>query len=161
MRLGILSDTHDELARTRAAVALLRDAGAGVLAHCGDLAGPAVVEICSELPLYFAFGNHDADAVPALLGAAAEFGAVCLGWGGVFEFGGKRIGVAHGHLTTDVRRVLAERPDFLLTGHSHLRGDDAAGPVRRINPGALHRADEYTVALLDVASGSLRFLPVI
>jgi hypothetical protein len=32
--------------------------------------------------------------------------------------------------------------------------------VRRINPGALHRADEFTVAVLDVASGELQLLRV-
>ncbi len=37
MRLGILSDTHDELERTRVAIALLRRAGAEALIHCGDL----------------------------------------------------------------------------------------------------------------------------
>ncbi|HVA50110.1 MAG TPA: metallophosphoesterase family protein [Pirellulales bacterium] len=160
MRLGILADTHDELARTQFAVEMLRDAGAEALVHCGDLAGAPIVEACSKLPLWFVFGNHDADSVPELRRAAADFGAVCLGWGGVVDLAGRRIGVAHGHLTMDVRRVLAERPDFLLTGHAHYRSDAVVRSVRQINPGALYRAEEFTVALLDLASGSLRFLPV-
>jgi hypothetical protein len=160
MRLGILADTHDELARTRLAVRLLSDAGAEALVHCGDLASPPVVEALAALPSWFVLGNHDADAVPDLRRAAEQFGPVCLGWGGVVELGGRRVGVAHGHLTADVRRVLAERPDFLLSGHSHVPGETAVGPVRRINPRALHRADEYTVAVLDLASGELRLLRV-
>jgi predicted phosphodiesterase len=83
MRLGILADTHDELIRTRAAVERLRAAGAEALVHCGDLASPPIVAACAILPLYFAFGNHDADSVPALRQAAADHGAVCLSWGGV------------------------------------------------------------------------------
>jgi hypothetical protein len=34
------------------------------------------------------------------------------------------------------------------------------GEVRRINPGALHRADAFTVALLEVESGALMLLGV-
>jgi hypothetical protein len=99
--------------------------------------------------------------VPALQRAAAEFGPVCLGWGGVIEVGCRRVGVAHGHMTADVRRVLAERPELLLSGHSHIPSDAVFGGVRRINPGALHRADEFTVALLELASGELQVLRVV
>ena len=160
MRLGILSDTHDELVRTRLAVQMLCDAGAEALVHCGDLASPPIVQAIAALPAWFVFGNHDSDVVPALQRAAAEFGPVCLGWGGVIELGGRRVGVAHGHMTTDVRRVLAEQPEFLLSGHSHFPSDAVVGSVRRINPGALHRADEFTVAVLELASGELQVLRV-
>jgi uncharacterized protein len=160
MRLGILADTHNQLARTRVAVELLRAAGAEALVHCGDLASPPILSACAALPCYFAFGNHDADSVPALRRAAAECGTVCLGWGGVVELGGKRVGVAHGHMTVDVRRVLAEGPDFLLSGHAHYPSDTMVGSVRRINPGALHRTDEYTVAVLDMTTGELQLLIV-
>lgn len=85
-------------------------------------------------------------------------GAVCLGWGGEVVLAGRRVRVVHGHLHTDVRRLLATRPDYLLSGHSHIPGDRRDGPTRRINPGALDRADEYTVALLDLTTDELRFL---
>jgi putative phosphoesterase len=160
MRLGILADTHDDLARARSAVGLLRAEGAEALIHCGDLASPSIVALLAALPSWFVFGNHDADVVPHLERAAAEFGVVCLGWGGVVELAGKRVGVAHGHMSVDVRRVLAARPDYLLSGHSHIASDSLSGAVRRINPGALHRADEFTVALLEVETGEVRFLRV-
>ena len=160
MLLGILSDTHDQLARTRRAVSLLRESGAEVLIHCGDLAIPEIVAACAVLPTYFVLGNWDADNVPALRKAAAENGAVCLGWGDTVVLDGKRIGVVHGHMRIDVRRVLATRPDYLLSGHSHIPSDQYEGDVRRINPGALHEADQFTVALLDLANDSVQFLTV-
>jgi putative phosphoesterase len=160
MRLGILSDTHDDLARTRVAVQLLRDEGAEALIHCGDLASPPIVAACAALPFWFVFGNHDADSVPALQRAAAESGAVCLGWAGEVELGGRLIAVAHGHMSYDIRRALASRPHYLLSGHSHIASDRREGLVRRINPGALCEADQWTVALLDLAEDELRFLTV-
>ena len=80
--VGILSDTHNELTRTKEAVEVLHSSGAEMLIHCGDLAIPEIVEICSALPFYFVFGNHDSDMVPDLRAAAQEFHATCLDWGG-------------------------------------------------------------------------------
>lgn len=160
MRLGILSDTHNQLDRTRVAVQLLRDHGAEALIHCGDVTTPPIVEICSVLPLWFVFGNNDADEVPPLREAAAAHGATCLEWGGVITLHGKRVAVTHGHLRTEVRKLLAERPNYLLSGHSHIASDSTAESVRRINPGALHRARVYTVALLELESDELKCLSV-
>jgi putative phosphoesterase len=161
MRIGIVSDTHDELERTRRAVELLRAEGAETLFHCGDLIESTMVAPCAVLPCYFVFGNNDYDSVPEIRQAIAEFkGAVCLDFGGEVMLAGKRIAMAHGHLTTDVRRLLAAEPDYLFTGHSHIAADWMAGKTRRINPGALHRARSFSVALLDLGNDELRFLPI-
>lgn len=160
MQLGILADTHNELVRTRRAVQMLLDAGAEALVHCGDLATPPILEALAAVPSWFVFGNHDADMAPALQKAAADHGPKCLEWGGVFAFEGRIIAVSQGHMTADVRRVLAEKPNYLLTGHSHAASDQWIGTVRRINPGALHRAEAFTVALLNVTTGELQTLRV-
>ena len=160
MRIGVLSDTHNCVARTRSAVNILRSAGADVLVHCGDLAIPEVVAECAVLPFYFVFGNHDADMVPVLKSAAAEHGATCLGWAGEFTASQKRIGVAHGHLSFDLRPLLATEPDYLLSGHFHMARDWHEGPTRRINPGALFRAEAFSVAMLDVDADEVRFFTV-
>ena len=160
MRIGILSDTHNQLERTHRAVESLMREGAEVLIHCGDLSQSEIIGICSVKPSYFVFGNHDSDNVPALLLAAKEFGAACLEWGGVVELGGKRVGVTHGHMRIDVKRVLAQGPDYLLFGHSHIANDYRDGTVRRINPGALHLAEKFSVALLDLERDALEFLLV-
>jgi uncharacterized protein len=111
------------------------------------------------LPCHFVFGNNE-DDLPALRKAMAESGAVCLEWGGEALIAGKRVAVTHGHMGSDVRRLLAAHPDYLLSGHSHLADDRMDGPTRRINPGALHRAGNFSVALLDLESDDLRFLAV-
>lgn len=159
MRVGIIADTHDRLPRTIEAVRMLTDAGAEVLFHCGDLTGPSIVEACAAVPAYFVFGNND-DDWPTLRRAIEEIGATCLEWGGEVTLAGKRIAMTHGHMHKDVRALLAAGPDYLLSGHSHIAADEQAGPTRRINPGALVRADRYTVAVLDLATNELAFLEV-
>lgn len=159
MQIGILSDTHNRLDRAQNAVDLLCEQGAEILVHCGDLATPDIVAACAVLPFYFVFGNHDSDT-DALKSAAEEHGATCLEWAGEFTAAGKRIAVTHGHLTSDLRPLLDSRPHYLLSGHSHTPRDWREGSTRRINPGALFRASEFTVALLDVRADRVQFLTV-
>jgi len=56
--------------------------------------------------------------------------------------------------------VLEAQPDYLLSGHSHESMDRRDEPTRRISPGALHRASEYTVANFDLLKDELKFLSV-
>ncbi len=160
MKLGILSDTHDEISRTKKAVGMLQAEGAEVLVHCGDLTNGEIVAACSVLEFYFTLGNHDADMVPELHQAAETHRATCLEWGGEITLAGKRIAVVHGHLTFDLRPLLDAQPEYLFSGHSHTAGESFHGPTRRINPGALHRADKFTVAVLDLITEELGFLTV-
>ena len=161
MLIGILSDTHNQMKRTAAAIQLLHADGAQVLFHCGDLTDPDVVSICAELPCYFVFGNNDVYHVDEILAAINQAdGAVCLGWGGEVELAGKRVAATHGHLIKEYRRLLATNPDYLFTGHSHITADHREGVTRFINPGALHRAQEFTVALLNLANDNLKILQV-
>jgi putative phosphoesterase len=159
MLLGILSDTHDQAARTAEAVKLLHQAGAETLIHCGDVTRADILSLCTGRPLYFVFGNNDFEEElrPA---AQAMVGVNCLGHRGLVELVGKRIGVTHGHLRKEVHALFSEAPDYLLTGHSHIAADERHGKIRRINPGALYRARQFTVALLDLKTDQLRFLQV-
>ncbi|AMV40558.1 metallophosphoesterase [Planctomyces sp. SH-PL62] len=149
MRIGILSDTHDQVARTRSAVATLLTAGAEALIHCGDLTTPEVALECVGAPAFLVFGNCDYD-VDALRRAIRQAGATCLEWGGLIELGGRRIAVTHGDSRQEVQRLTAEAPDYFFSGHTHVRRDERQGPTRFINPGALYRAQTFTVGLLDL-----------
>jgi uncharacterized protein len=160
MLLGILSDTHDQVERTRSAVNMLISEGATALIHCGDLTGPEVVHEFSRAPSYFVFGNCDYDR-EAIRQAIALIGGTCLDCGGLISLGGVRIAVTHGDSSSELKRLAALDPDYLFTGHTHHVSDIQKGPTRWVNPGALHRAQTWTVALLDTACNLLRVLPVI
>lgn len=159
MRVGILSDTHDQRSRTAAAVQLLIREGAEVLIHCGDLTGPEIVHACGDLPGFFVFGNNDWDE-EGLKRAMEDVGSTCLGHSGEVVLDGKRIAVNHGDVDHEMRRIATRSPDYLLFGHSHRPTDQRNGATRWINPGALHRARSWTVALLDLETDILKFLAV-
>ncbi len=159
MRIGILSDTHDHMQRTARAVALLVAEGVEALIHCGDLTEPDVVHECGVLPSYYVFGNNDFDE-DGLRRAIEAVGGTCLERGGEITLAGRRIAVTHGDSAKQVRRLADAKPDYLLFGHSHVPTDQHHGLTRWINPGALHRAESWTVAVLDLAKDELRFLKV-
>jgi len=70
-----------------------------------------------------------------------------------------RFGMVH---NLDARRQRwASNFDVVIHGHTHRWRDEVIGRTRFINPGALHRASSWTVALLDCSSDQLRMLPVI
>ncbi|WP_165251095.1 YfcE family phosphodiesterase [Paludisphaera soli] len=159
MRIGILSDTHDQALRTRRAVATLLEAGAEALIHCGDLTTPEVVLECVGAPAYLVFGNCDYD-LDALRLAMRQVGATCLERGGLIELAGRRIAVAHGDSRREYQRLTDEAPDYFFSGHTHVRRDEREGPTRFINPGALYRASTFTVGLLDLLTDEYRSLTI-
>jgi len=159
MRLGIISDTHDRLDRTNRAVELLQAAGAEALIHCGDLMSPDIVFACGVLPSYFVFGNNDYELAELRL-AMKPVDAVCLECAGEVVLAEKRIAVTHGHLHKDIRRLVEAKPDYRLYGHSHIASDRHEDGIRWINPGALQRAEKYSVALLDLKTDKLEFITV-
>ena len=157
MILGILSDTHGKADITATAVRCLLDHGAEYLIHCGDIGSESVLDQMAGHPALFVFGNTDWDR-PSLSRYAKDLGIVCGGTEGRLAFGGKRIIVTHGDDDSIVRRVIKDQQtEYLLVGHTHYRSDHRQGNVRLINPGALYRAAEKTVAVLDTVTDTLKF----
>ena len=60
----------------------------------------------------------------------------------------------------DLQPLLDAKPHYMLSGHSHTAEQWQEGGTRRINPGALYRADEYTVGVLDLETDEVRFITV-
>jgi putative phosphoesterase len=154
MRIGLISDTHDKLARTEVAVRRLLDEGAEILIHCGDLTTAAAVERCGGVTAYFVLGNNDYDE-RGLRKAIEDSGGICLGLGGEIVVAEKRLAITHGHSGHMVRRMSISAPDYLFYGHTHVAVDEIHGKTRWINPGALHRAQEYRAAILDLETEAL------
>lgn len=157
--VGVISDTHDQVRRTKRAVAALKAAGAKALFHCGDITIAEVVFECCNIPGYFVFGNCDFDR-EGLRRAITAIGGTCLERGNIVTLSGRRIAITHGDSEQELRRLAGSQPDYLLSGHTHRTSDYQDGLTRHINPGALHRASEWTVALLDIACNHLEMLPI-
>ena len=159
VKLGILSDSHGRHERTHKAVQLLLANGAHELAHCGDIETEQVIDQLVGIKTHLVFGNCDPDW-RVLSRYALGLGVIAQHPLARFECGGRTFAMTHGHDSDCVTAALNEGVNYLLHGHTHVCRDERHGATRIINPGALHRASEFTVALLDTNSDELQFLVV-
>jgi uncharacterized protein len=159
MLLGILSDTHNRSDRTARAIKLLTEAGVEALIHCGDICEPGILSLLVGTPTWFVLGNNDYE--PELQSAAKLLPEMTyVGKGGILTLAKKKLAVTHGHLHRVTKELLSQQPDYLFSGHTHVAAHEIIRGVTCINPGALHRAAEYSVAVLDLVTGDVKHLPV-
>lgn len=166
-RIGLLSDSHGDATITRRAVELLQGHGMDLMLHLGDVGNTAVIDALlvddpangELLETHLVFGNTDWDATE--LGRyAQELGIVVDHPSGRLAIDGSELVFCHGHETGPMRQAIRDGVRYLCHGHTHQTCDSREDRTRIINPGALHRAREYTVALLDTASDALAFYSV-
>lgn len=187
MLVGLISDTHDNMARTRAALGRFADAGVEAVLHMGDLVSPGMVDLFGDVPTWIAQGNVDRD--PAAIEAACRTVAGDAGAGAEVRYadrhdvrlGGARIGVLHGDDRTRLDSMVASGAfDLVCHGHTHAFRDERVGGgggghadtgadtgtdtntagtgTRIVNPGAVHRTSEPSVCLYDPAADALERL---
>jgi putative phosphoesterase len=158
--IGILSDTHDRAATMSVAIEALRNAGATYFIHCGDIGSHQCIDLLAGLQSAFVFGNCDFDRI-ALARYAELTGVPCYGNFADLRIDDKRFAVIHGDdYKLKQRLITAQEHDYLFQGHTHIPADERIGRTRLINPGALHRATQKTVATLDIQTDKLTFLTI-
>jgi uncharacterized protein len=160
MKIGVVSDTHDRLAITSAAIRLLCGRGAELILHCGDIVSPETVRLFTDVPTHFVFGNWDKDR-SGLLAAITDVGGRWHDDYGWLELAGKSVAWLHGHV--EGQRAELEQNgafDYVFYGHSHKAEGHWTKKTLVLNPGALHRARPKTVALVDLATGEWEALTV-
>jgi putative phosphoesterase len=167
-RIGLLSDSHGRAGTTARAVRLLIEQQVDLLLHLGDIGTLEVIDALIERldaqgnpdpPVRLVFGNTDWD-LNALARYAKQLGLIVDDPMGRLTFNDKTLVYQHGHHEAALAQALAEGVNYLCHGHTHRMRDERLGNTRVINPGALFRAAEYTVAVLDTESDNLVFLQV-
>lgn len=167
-RIGLLSDSHGRATTTNRAVDVLLDQGVDGLIHLGDIGTVEVIDaLCAVIPnsreqveAHLVFGNTDWDLTS--LGDYAESLDVHVDHpaGRVMLENGKTLAFCHGHEPEIMQQALTDQVAYLCHGHTHKKIDTTQGSTRIINPGALFRASEYTVAVLDTETDQVRFFEV-
>ncbi len=161
MNIGILSDSHGNVPRTKAAAEAMHAFKPVHVIHCGDIGSAQVLHALAigfaetETPVTCVLGNVDWEGEYAppmahvhLAGRLARL-----------EIGGARIAVIHGDDMRQLDRIVdAQEFDYIFTGHTHARDDEQRGKTRIINPGALHRTPFPGCAVLSLPGGHLQFL---
>ncbi len=149
MLIGIISDTHDDMAAIRRAVDFFNAEKVSHVIHAGDLTSPFTFEIFRGLNCRFTgiFGNNDGDKL--LLREKSE-GSI-HNQPHIMTLHGKRFVVLH---EPDLVDALADSGHFdvLIYGHTHRPDSRRVKDTLIINPGKaarLHKG-KSTLALLNI-----------
>jgi putative phosphoesterase len=151
MLIGILSDTHDDMAAIKKGVDLFNARNVSHVVHAGDLTSPFTFEILSGLHcgITAIFGNNDGDR---LLLKEKSVGSIHP-QPHMMTLEGKRIVVLH---EPDLVDALADSGhfDLVIYGHTHRPDIRKVKGTLIVNPGKLAKLHkgESTLAILDTGS---------
>ena len=134
MKVGVVSDTHNNLANVREIIRLFNGAGVDRVVHTGDITKPTTLDMMADLnaPLFGVYGNNDVER--------ADLDASALTHGFVFrepplelDWAGRRIVVVHD--PRDLRRSSVVGHDLALHGHTHMARCERQQGRLIFNPG--------------------------
>jgi putative phosphoesterase len=153
MRIGIVSDTHNQLRNCERIVEIFNAARVERVVHTGDITQAKTLRVLAGLdaPLCGVYGNNDLER-PSLEAACAELGLHFVDPPLRVTWAGRRIAVLHDPLEIDAS--LLSRCHVVLHGHDHRRVVERRNGALVVNPGecAGHMPGYNAVALLDLAS---------
>jgi len=158
MKVGVLSDTHDEAANLELVLDAYRQLGISQLIHCGDMIGPEIVRQLEGFQVIYVDGNMDRDSgeIYRALREIDPHSVMLPTFEG--EIDGVSIAVTHGDDLAELERVIRSGIHrFAFTGHTHRRRDETIGPTRVLNPGALGglQFEPRSYSVVDLTSGEV------
>jgi hypothetical protein len=166
MKIGIISDTHDQLPLIESAVDIFNSEGTELVIHCGDWISPFTLIPFKRLncKVRAVFGNNDGDRIRHLwkaksLGLEIEYEDRFL----EMEVSGRKLAVIHGDYFKLVEALtLSGQYDAVFYGHNHKPVIEQIGETLRVNPGAFINADDTahrpTVAIYESQENEARHI---
>lgn len=156
MRIGAVSDTHDNLPQIEKVVKFLNDQKVDLALHAGDYVAGFVVPKLAKLNcrLVGVFGNNDGDHELLKKRFSETSNCTIHERFTQVQAEGFRIALLHGHETELLDAVIASGYfDAVVHGHSHFLSIQKKGKTLVINPGEVcgYLTGKCTVALLDTA----------
>jgi putative phosphoesterase len=167
MKIGVISDTHDNLPSLKKALELLQQRQVELIVHCGDWVAPFAVEFFSrnsgEIPVKGVFGNNEGDTKSIVIRNAKLAKPIEFAERKVLELqtDGKSIACYHGEDKPTLDALIhSGKYQAIFTGHTHKVRNEMIGGVLVLNPGTTcHAADseiieESSVAIYDSQTNS-------
>ena len=176
MKIGIISDTHDDIENVQRAIEIFNAEGVDFVIHAGDYVFPGVVKEFEKLnaKLIGVLGNNDGEKV-YLLKSFLEVNGDLKGELGEIEVDGIKVGIYHG-TAKEVKERLINSGEYniLVCGHTHtkepsLNSDgkyENNGKTLVLNPGTAHKKvasvsgafKEGGIIIFDIGTKEYKFI---
>jgi len=162
MKIGLLSDTHNNVTNTQAALDIFRAQGIITLLHCGDITRPQLVSLFAGWDVTFVLGNVDED-VAGLSAAARAIGAPPPRPMYTLTLNGTTIALVHGQDDEALQALIeSQQYRWVFHGHTHRRRDERVRRTRVVNPGALggRHIGPCSAAIVDLSAEAVTFIEI-
>ena len=139
MKIGIISDTHDQIDAIKKVVKLLNEENVELVFHCGDWVSPFSLFYYKDLkcPMKGLFGNNDGDKFRHI--ERAKIYGVNVTYEDRFistEVDGRKIAIFHGDYEEIIEALLkSQMYDAVFHGHNHTKEIKIVGKTLSVNPG--------------------------
>lgn len=165
MRVGIISDTHDNIEAVEQAIETFQQERVETVLHCGDFIAPLIIPYLEGFSVHGVLGNNDGE-VTGLREAFNELEDGQLhGRVATLSLDGYDIAAVHGEEMPVVNALVNSGSyDYVFYGHYHTRDHRLEDGTVVVNPGAhfpTTAEEDRTIAILDTEDESLEFHPII
>jgi putative phosphoesterase len=147
MKVGIISDTHDDIENVQEAIQIFNKNKVDYVIHAGDYVFPGIVREFKNLNAKFigVLGNNDGEK-DGISKTFMEINGELKGDLGEIEIDGIRFGIYHGTNSRIKQTIyLSQIYDILVCGHTHKKEPKESGAIKSnkesfiLNPGSAHR----------------------
>lgn len=157
-KLGIISDSHDNLPALRAAVELFNQQGVDLVIHAGDLVAPFTAREIKRLncPYRIVLGNNDGE----ILGLYKVFEGQVYHPPFQLKVNDKKVLVLHDPIFLEALKQ-QQSFDLIIYGHDHTPAVIESSPGKFIvNPGECGGwlSGQCTIAIWDVANNQVELI---
>ncbi len=151
MKLGIISDTHDNVPMIKKAVEVFNRVDVDVVLHAGDYVSPfSLIPLFSlECDFLGVWGNNDGDKIALHRVAQGKIENSPY----LESYGQKKILLGH-HFETLEALILSQEFHFIIYGHTHQPEIRKEGKTLIVNPGECGGwlEGKSTIAIADLES---------
>ena len=163
MKIGVISDTHDNLMSMQQALDIFKQQAVDLIVHCGDWVAPFAVEYFSQnsgdIPVMGVIGNNIGDTRQVAKRNPLLAKPILFAERHVLEVdieNGRKIACCHGHDRPTLEALIScKKYQAIFTGHTHKVRNEVIDGVLVLNPGTTCHASEgkiipeATIAIYD------------
>ena len=159
MKIGVISDTHDNIETTLKAISFFEREEVDAVIHCGDMVSPFTAKLFEAgFDFYAVRGNNDGEW--DLKQTVSNFGEFFNNVAEI-EFDDHFIAVYHGTEESVVDGLVKSgNYNYVLRGHTHQKKLREVDGTMEINPGGIKlpsQEEEFHIVILNLETEDIEF----